>query len=87
MTLIGATPGNTTTTHDTKPQLGGPRIFSYLGNEARSHKGKDAENEIEKFVLACSVHHPSTTSSYRETISGDPEKMTSRTLRTWNRRT
>ena len=62
-TLLGATPGDTTTTHDTKPQLGGSRIFSYLGNEARGHKGKGAECEIEKFILACSVHHPSTTSS------------------------
>ena len=50
---------DTTTTHDTKPQLSGPRIFSYLGNEARGHEGKDAEYEIEKFVLACSVNHPS----------------------------
>ena len=51
--------GNTTTTHDTEPQLGGARIFSYLGNEGRGHKGKGAKYEIEKFILACSVHHPS----------------------------
>lgn len=47
------------TTHDAKPQLGGPRIFSYLGNEACGHKRKGTEYEIEKFILAGSVHHPS----------------------------
>ena len=63
------------TTHDAKPQLGGPRIFSYLGNEACGHKRKGTEYEIKKFILAGSVHHPSRRGfpSLR-TIPGDPEK-------------
>lgn len=58
-TLVVTAAGTQTTTHDAKPQLDGPRILSYLGNEACRQKGKGTKYEIEKFILAGSVHHPS----------------------------
>ena len=65
---------DTMTTHDAKPQLGGPRIFSYLGNKTCGHKGKGTEYKIEKFILAGSVHHPSRRGfPGLRTTSGEPE--------------
>jgi hypothetical protein len=58
-----------------------------LGNEACGHKGKGTKYEIEKFILAGSMHHPSRRVPSLRRISGDPEKMTTLTLRTWNRKT